>query len=188
MPPTPRDTPRGWPWNGTRGILPSGTEFSDPPANANGGQLDTHWNRAFDQVVEFEQRYKLFEKPGAVRPLAYINYSDMGDYRNAIDASPVDPNVTTTRSYDHPKYGYGLNLEQSITDDLGVFGRAGWNNGQSESWAFTEVDRTLTLGLSLKGIHWHRPDDVIGVGGLDERAVTRSSELFGRRWAGLRTR
>jgi len=151
-------------WNGQDYTLRYG--IFRPPANANGGQLDTHWTRAFDQVVEFEQRYTIWKKPGVVRPLAYINYSHMGDYRDAIDASPVDPNVILTRSYDHPKYGYGLNVEQSITDDLGIFGRAGWNNGQSESWAFTEVDRTLTLGLSLKGNGWQRPNDVIGIGGL----------------------
>ena len=137
-----------------------------PPANANGGELDTHWNRAFAQVLEYEQRYTLWKQPGVIRPLFYFNYAHMGDYRDAIDASPVDPNVISTRSYDHPKYGFGLNFEQSITSDLAMFGRAGWNNGQSETWAFTEVDRTLSVGLSLKGTKWNRPNDVIGVAGL----------------------
>jgi high affinity Mn2+ porin len=141
-----------------------------PPATANGGQLDTHWDRAFDQVVEFERRYKLFDHPGAVRPMAYINFADMGDYRDAIDEATGGairyPDVTRTRSYSHPKYGYGINAEEELTSDLGVFGRAGWNNGQSESWTFTEVDRTASLGLSLKGARWHRPNDVIGVAGV----------------------
>ena len=138
-----------------------------PPSVANGGQLDTHYDRAFDQVGEFEQRYKLLNHPGALRPMAYINYADMGDYRNAIDqAGNGYPDVTRTRSYSHPKYGYGISAEQEITGDLGVFGRAGWNNGQSESWTFTEVDRDASLGLSLKGTRWNRINDVLGIAGV----------------------
>jgi high affinity Mn2+ porin len=138
-----------------------------PPANANGGELDTHWDRAFDQIVEFEQRFKLLDHPGVLRPMGYINYAHMGDYRDAIDQVGGEfPNVISTRSYSHPKYGVGINAEQEITSDLGIFGRAGWNNGQSESWAFTEVDRTASLGLALKGTRWNRPNDVFGVAGV----------------------
>ena len=138
-----------------------------PPANANGGQLDTDWRRAFDQVVEFEQRYTLWSRPGAVRPMGFFNYAHMGDYRNAIDAAATGfPDVVATRSYAHPKYGFGVSAEQAVFGDVGLFGRAGWNNGQSESWAFTEADRTASLGVSIKGSSWHRPDDVIGVGGV----------------------
>jgi high affinity Mn2+ porin len=90
----------------------------------------------------------------------------MGDYRDALIASPVDPDVTKFRGYSHPKYGFGVSAEQSLTDNLALFGRAGWNNGQSESWAFTEVDRTLSLGLSLKGASWNRPNDVLGLAGI----------------------
>jgi high affinity Mn2+ porin len=136
------------------------------PDDANGGALDDHWNRAFGQIVEFEQRYKLFNHPGALRPMAYINYAHMGDYRAAIDQNPRAPDITTTRSYSHPKYGYGISGEQELTPDLGLFARAGWNNGQSETWAFTEVDRTASLGLSLKGTSWSRPNDVTGLAGV----------------------
>jgi high affinity Mn2+ porin len=137
-----------------------------PPENANGGQLDTHFNRAYDQVMEFEQRYIIAKQPGVIRPMFYFNYAHMGDYRDAIDNSPVDPRTASARSYDHPKYGFGLNFEQSLTSDVGIFGRAGWNNGQSESFAFTEVDRTISLGVSIKGTSWTRPNDVIGIAGV----------------------
>jgi high affinity Mn2+ porin len=141
--------------------------FREPRA-ANGGELDNDWGRAYAQVVEYEKRYTLGDKgrAGVVRPMAYINYAHMGDYRDAIDLDPTHPNVIATRSYDHPKYGVGVNVEQALTDNLGIFGRAGWNNGQSETWAFTEVDRTLSVGLSLKGAKWGRPDDVYGLGGI----------------------
>jgi high affinity Mn2+ porin len=134
-----------------------------PPANANGGELDTHWTRAFDQVLEFEQRYTVSTHPGVIRPMAYINYSHMGDYRQAIEnADGGTPNIIATRSYSHPKYGFGFSAEQEVTPDIGVFARAGWNNGQSETWAFTEVDRTGSIGITCKGTPWHRPNDVLG--------------------------
>jgi high affinity Mn2+ porin len=136
------------------------------PDDANGAQLDDHWKRAFGQIIEFEQRYQLWQHPGAVRPMAYINYADMGDYRTAINQTPVNPDITTTRSYSHPKYGFGISAEQEITSDLGVFGRAGWNNGQSETWTFTEVDRTVSIGLSMKGNPWGRANDVAGLAGV----------------------
>ena len=141
------------------------------PHVANGGELDNDWGRAYAQVAEYERRYKIAGRVGVVRPLAFFNYAHMGDYRDAITAAasaggPARPNVMATRSYDHPKYGFGVNVEQALTDDLGLFARAGWNNGQSETWAFTEADRNASLGLSLKGAAWHRPDDVYGVAGV----------------------
>ncbi len=142
--------------------------FREPHA-ANGGELDNDWGRAFAQVGEFEQRYTIGTHLGVVRPLAFVNYAHAGDYRDAVvAAAPLGtaPNVLPTRSYTHPKYGFGVNVEQAVTDDLGLFGRAGWNNGQSESWAFTEVDRTLSLGLSVKGTRWGRPNDVYGLAGV----------------------
>ena len=73
--------------------------------------------------------------------------------------------ITLTRDY-RAKQGCGLNFEQAITDDLGVFGRAGWNDGKTETWAFTEIDNTLSLGISVKGTHWNRKSDVLGLAGV----------------------
>jgi len=134
------------------------------PATANGGALDNHWE-ALGQVAEVEYRYQLFGQPGAIRPLAYLNHAHMGNYAEAIAEQPVDPDVTQTRSYRF-KYGYGINAEQAITSDLGIFGRAGWNDGHSETWAFTEADREGSLGLSLNGTAWSRKDDVLGIAGF----------------------
>jgi high affinity Mn2+ porin len=60
--------------------------------------------------------------------------------------------------------GYGLNLEQSLTDQLGLFSRFSWNDGHTEGWAFTDIDTSFTLGASLKGKDWGRPQDVVAVG------------------------
>src|SRR5262249_28920235 len=76
----------------------------------------------------------------------------------------VNPDITLTRAYRF-KYGFGLNLEQELTRDLGLFVKAGWNDGASESWAFTEIDRTAAAGLLLKGTAWRRPNDEGGLAG-----------------------
>lgn len=92
----------------------------------------------------------------------YLNTADMGKYRVALAEMPVDPDITATRSYRN-KYGFGLSLEQEITRELGFFLRAGWNDGQSESWAFTEIDDTAAAGFLLKGKAWRRPQDQVGL-------------------------
>ncbi len=86
----------------------------------------------------------------------------MGSYAEALRAQPVNPDVTATRAYRY-KYGFGLNVEQEVTRDLGVWGRLGWSDGHTESWAFTPIDRTAALGLLLKGTCWARPNDTVGL-------------------------
>jgi high affinity Mn2+ porin len=136
------------------------------PQVAGGEQLDPHWDKAIAQAVELEYRYRIFGQPGAVRPMAFLNHADMGDYAQAIaQAHGGVPDVTANRSYRY-KYGYGFNAEQAITSDLGLCARAGWNDGHTETWAFTEVDREASLGLSLQGTAWGRKHDVLGVGGF----------------------
>jgi high affinity Mn2+ porin len=86
----------------------------------------------------------------------------MGNYRVALREMPVNPDVTLTRAY-RVKYGFGLSAEQEITKDLGVFARVGWNDGHTESWAFTEIDGTVAVGMALKGTCWCRKQDLVGL-------------------------
>jgi high affinity Mn2+ porin len=137
--------------------------FGEPHV-ANGPDIDSHFSKAHGQIWELEQRYKLDERPGRVRWWFYINRAHMGNYQRALELSPVDPDITETRTYASRKYGLGMNLEQELRDDLGFFMRLGWNDGHTESWAFTEIDRTWALGLAQKGIRWGRPDDAAGIG------------------------
>jgi high affinity Mn2+ porin len=135
------------------------------PAIANGAPFDWHIWKAQGQVLEMENRYEINGRPGACRPLVFLNHAHMGNYNEALEFMPVNPDIKLTRSYRY-KYGFGLNFDQALTDDLGVFGRVGWNDGHSESWAFTEVDRTVSLGLALGGRRWCRPNDRIGLAGI----------------------
>jgi high affinity Mn2+ porin len=137
--------------------------FQEPEV-ANGAALDPKLFVALGQVMEFEQRWWTWEKyPGHARILAYLNHAHMGNYREALALMPVNPDITRTRGY-RIKYGFGLSWDQELTADMGIFGRLGWNNGQSESWAFTEIDETASLGMLLKGRCWCRPNDTVGLG------------------------
>jgi high affinity Mn2+ porin len=135
------------------------------PEVANGAPLDPRFVQANGNALEIERRFKLCDRPGKLRFLTYLNNAHMGNYSDAIAQMPVDPNIADTRSY-RVKYGVGLNFEQELTDNLGMFGRLGWNDGHTESWAFTEIDRTLAVGFVIDGACWCRPYDRVGVAGV----------------------
>ena len=65
--------------------------------------------------------------------------------------------------YGGKKFGIGLSVEQELTNEIGLFSRLGWNDGKYATWAFTEIDQSFSLGLSVKGNKWNRPDDVAGI-------------------------
>ncbi len=133
------------------------------PTVANGETISPDFGSVHGQVVEAEGRYRLWDRPGKLRFMVFWNRADMGNYREATDDPAFMTDITLTRQ-NSIKYGFGLNLEQEISDDLGYFLRWGWNDGHTETWAFTEVDRTVSMGFSLKGTQWNRKDDTVGTG------------------------
>jgi high affinity Mn2+ porin len=88
----------------------------------------------------------------------------MGSYQEAVNNPARPADIVATRDYRN-KYGFGLNLEQEVTKDAGVFARAGWSDGHTEAWMFNDVDYTGSLGLSVKGGSWHRAGDTFGLAG-----------------------
>ena len=135
------------------------------PTVANGPTLDTRFARNRGDVVEWETRYGPKGRNGVLRVLGFANREDAGTFREALLLGGA-PNLGPTRRNGTLKYGFGVNLEQSLTPDVGVFGRYGWNDGKTESFAFTQIDRTVSGGVSIKGRPWKRPNDQIGVGGV----------------------
>jgi high affinity Mn2+ porin len=115
-------------------------------------------------VLELETRYSLFSQPGKLRTIAWFNSAFSGSYRETLNNPALNLDIAQTRE-GRIKYGYVFNLEQALTDDIGLFGRWSWNDGKTEIMAFTDIDASLSTGLSIKGARWGRPDDVIGVGG-----------------------
>ncbi len=137
------------------------------PKVANGIHLDADLARARAENVELEARGKrIARRDGVIRLLAYLNHGDMGSYEEAIrdyrEGETSTPDIISTRRQGRHKYGFGLNFEQELTPDIGVFGRLGWSDGRNESFAYTEVDRTLQLGAFTRGSAWRRPNDRAG--------------------------
>ena len=121
-------------------------------------------------VLEFEGRYALAGLPGKARAGIFINQGNTGNYRSALGVVAADPlqdinDVITGSRRTRIKYGYYLNGEQQVAKDVGVFGRFSWNDGQNEILSFTDIDRSLSGGVSIKGASWGRPTDTIGIGG-----------------------
>ncbi|MFY9692065.1 MAG: carbohydrate porin [Candidatus Acidiferrales bacterium] len=138
------------------------------PKVANGIHLDADVARARAQNLEFEARGNLIaHRAGVVRLLSYLNQADMGNYEEAnadyLDHETTTPEIMSTRRQGRHKYGFGLNFEQAINSQVGVFGRLGWSDGRNESFAYTEDDRTLELGGFTTGKSWHRKNDRAGV-------------------------
>jgi hypothetical protein len=138
------------------------------PTVANGMDLDWDWRRAHGHNGEFELRHSFIPKrKGVTRVLFYANRAHMGTYREAVDAflsgTDMTPNILLHEHFSALKYGFGYNAEQELTENLRVFGRFGWNDGKTESFAYTEVDQTVEAGADYTGARWNRPADKIGL-------------------------
>ena len=121
-------------------------------------------------VLEFEERHKIFDQPGKLRLGIFANRGNTGNYRQALAIAAFDPAIdinTVMQSIrrENPKYGFYANAEQQIAKDIGLFARASWNDGQNETLSFTDIDRSLSGGVSIKGSYWGRSSDTIGLGG-----------------------
>jgi hypothetical protein len=128
------------------------------PLEANQLALEHNLARAHGDALELEHDHAFGDLAGAVRLMAFQNVAPMGDYRLSL-AQGVPPDITGTRAEGRSKRGWGINAEQALTPDLGGFARWSWSDGRTESWAFTEVDRSVSAGLSLKGDRWGRSQD-----------------------------
>jgi high affinity Mn2+ porin len=133
-------------------------------AESNSNNFDTRVFQRGEYVVELETRYSLFSQPGKLRTIAWLNSANSGSYRDTLNNPALNLDISQTR-IGRIKYGYVINLEQALTDEVGLFGRWSWNDGKTEIMAFTDIDASLSLGASIKGTRWGRPDDVIGIGG-----------------------
>jgi len=132
------------------------------PLVANGERFDRRLFRDRSDMIEGEVRMHPRGHDGAVRVLNYYNHADAGTYANAIllaKQTNTTPDVTATRRVGTLKYGFGVSADQEIVKDAGVFGRLGWNDGKTESFAFTAIDRLATVGGSVSGGRWKRPGD-----------------------------
>ena len=143
------------------------------------GGADGPFLRSWAMMMEFERRYSVNDHPGAIRFLAWLNEADMASYEAAtaiLKADGPGADISAARAYRF-KYGFGLNWEQEVTKNTGMFSRLGWNDGHNESWAFSDANWSASLGVSVKGEAWRRPDDVLGLAGIVSGA-SRDNQKF----------
>ena len=140
------------------------------PIVPNGPTLATHWSQDRGDQVEAEVHPQALKgkDPAVVRLLVYRNTAHMGNYAQAIQQglqAGTPPNITATEKDGAIKYGFGLNMEQAVADDgdTGVFARFGWDDGATESFAYTECDDHIALGAQISGKRWKLSQDRIGV-------------------------
>jgi len=160
----------------TRGYTPSiVAEFFSPknefrlayclePNTANGS--DMNWNpvQAGSLTAEYKRNYSIKGLNGSISALGFFSRSRMGNYREAI-AHPdsLGPNTDLVRRNGNIKYGFGINAEQQVTDFAGVFLRASINDGNNETWTFTEIDHSFSFGFSADGSKYKRNYDNVGI-------------------------
>ncbi len=151
------------PWTLRAGLF----DLSGVPNNKN---LDKSFHQ-YQVDLEIERRYTLFGQDGAVRVTGFDSRGRMGRYADATALAQADgdaANIALVRHY-HTRLGLSFNLEQAISENLGVFARGGHADGRYEGYEFTDMTDTLAAGLSLKGVRWGRKDDTVGfVAEIDE--------------------
>lgn len=136
------------------------------PKTSNGIDLDNEIYRARGDNLELTLKPN---KLGTViRLLAYHNEGRMGRYREALEigrANSAAPDVHQDEKRGRQKYGFGFNLEQPLADngETGFFVRAGWSDGHTSAWSYTEVDRHFSAGVQVNGLHWRRREDYLGI-------------------------
>jgi high affinity Mn2+ porin len=153
----------------------------------NSKALDTHLLDQFQFNLELEERHELYGQPGAVRLLGFLSHGRMGDYSEAaaLAAQTGQPADIAAVRKAHNRGGVSVNIEQQIREDIGVFARAGWNQGRYEAFEFTDINKTAALGLSIKGKEWDRPDDTLGFALVINDASAAAKRFFGAGGLGI---
>ncbi len=124
--------------------------------------------RQFQENGEIEHRHQIAGQPGAVRVSVFVTHGRMGSYEEAVEQSRLTglpANIAAVRRWGL-RGGVSLTAEQQVQEGLGVFLRAGWAEGDKEAFEFTDIDRTVSAGLSLTGDRWGRSGDTVGLAGV----------------------
>lgn len=156
---------RGWTnglaveWeNGTWGLRAGAFQVA---RRANGLFLDPGVTRAWQALVQLDRFFEVGGRPGAAQLIYGATRARMSTWGElfANGFETFEKNPTGYRV----KQMLALNLEQELTDDLGAFARLSWNDGRTQNWMFTEMDRAISAGLSLRGARWGRDADTVGL-------------------------
>lgn len=158
--------------------------YTQVPKEPSSDVLDPRVFQRSGTTIEFEERHLLpvLNQPGKLRIGFFSNVGNTADYREVVALTragafaDINESAAATRAA-RRKTGFYLNLEQAVTPDLGVFARVSANDGRTESLSFTDIDSSVSGGLSLKGAAWGRPADTVGVG-ASMNGISRSHRAF----------
>ena len=137
------------------------------PVYANGPELDFHYFKTNSETLEFEKNYSIHDRKGVVRFLGYYNRSKAPNYDEVVHekltGADTSLDVIYGKKYGGQKFGLGINAEQELGSSVNAFIRLGWNDGKTATWAFAEIDNTITGGIRIYGKGWKRPADNLGI-------------------------
>jgi high affinity Mn2+ porin len=134
----------------------------------------------YSGVLEVERRQTWFGREGSLKILGFANRASMGDYTDAVAAAAVTGAAPDTATVRRRRWrgGISVDVEQPLTEDVGVFARAGANDGHKEAYEFTEINRSASVGLSTAGGAWGRKSDAVGVAAVENRLSRAARSYF----------
>jgi high affinity Mn2+ porin len=141
-------------------------------------ELETGFDQ-FELVGELERRIALWGHGGKIKLLGFVNRGRMGAYKDAVALAALSHSAADTalvRRY-RSRPGGTLNVEQGLTQDLGFFLRASLNDGSQETYEFTDMNQSVSTGLSLKGASWDRDDDTVGLA-FETSVISKPAQAY----------
>ena len=150
------------------------------PIDPNGQKLDNNPLKHYGDQIEIERGHDIAGQPGKVRLLAFSNRARMTRYADAnalAQQTGTVPDINAARYGAQMKRGFGVNIEQAVNDDVGVFARASWADGKTETYAFTDIDRSVSGGVMVKGSAWNRAQDTVGLA-LAQNAISKAQRDY----------
>jgi high affinity Mn2+ porin len=136
------------------------------PREPNLLRLDPAIFRHYGDQIELEHAHTLAGQRGKVRFLAFHNRAKMSRFEDALELAAQTggaPDINAVRTSEQDKRGFGINLEQALSPGVGVFARASWADGKTETYAYAEIDRSVSGGVVVKGDAWGRSRDSFGI-------------------------
>lgn len=142
------------------------------PMEANGPELQFAWNKAMGMVWEIEKTH-LFQKNDShfstLHTGIFLNKARMGNYRQSIQTAGLGiPDITDSRLYGRSKWGYYFSIDNHF-GPFHQFLKTSWNDGKNETWAFTEIDGSITTGIQFDGQLWKRKNDRLAIAYVNNR-------------------
>lgn len=142
-----------------------------------------HFHHAFHQfqaIIELEKRHELAALPGRMALALFDSRGRMGLLDDAVrlaDSTAMAVDIAAVRRY-RIRISVSVNLEQQMTAELAAFARLGRAAGNVESYEFTNIDRAVAVGVSLRATGWHRADDRLGVATIDNGVTAARQRYF----------